>query len=267
MTQKEIDHIRKRERWREIIARQKESGLGPYDFCKKEEVSTSSFYYWQSLIIRETLGDAAMLGVLKAPPLVEGAEETARAVEEIAFQPVDAASPNLTHPCDEARLCQIIDYAVTEGELSGKRLCDMFHMGHALAATILTWLEAKGIVKRHASCHPCEVLITRDQWDAMKDQLLTTDRTVADLLLKSEEPAVQETVFAPEAEPAHGNTYIEKLDKLYPQFTAEKRNDSKPEPAADKVMIDIEKKRVYVYGDVRDETIKAIAKLMKELGY
>ncbi len=135
------------------------------------------------------------------------------------------------------------------------------------AAKIIAWLERKGIVKRHASCHPCEVLITRDQWEAMKDQLLTTDKTVADLLPKSEEPAARETVPAPETEPAPGNTYIEKLDKLYPKPTAEKENDGKPEPAADKVMFDLEKKRVYVYGDVRDETIKAIAKLMKELGY
>ncbi len=222
MTQKEIDHIRKRERWREIIAKQKASGLSIVSFCLREDIRPGTFQYWKTAIVKETLGDATMLGVLKATPLVNGAKETVQTVEEVAFQPVEGTLPNMTLPCDEARLCQIVEYAITKGELSSNRMGSIFNMSGWTAAKIIAWLERKGIVKRHASCHPCEVLITRDQWEAMKDQLLTTDKTVADLLPKSEEPAARETVPAPETEPAPVNTFFETLHKHYPKPPPEK---------------------------------------------
>ena len=270
MTQKEIDHIRKRERWREIIAKQKESGLSVAAFCRKEGISARVFSYWKTVIMHATLNDASMLGVLNAPPLVDGAKETVDAVDEIAFQnvqPAKVVSHSGKLPCHADRLCQIIDYAVAERRLSGNVLCRGFHMAHKTAAKILKWLEDKGIVKYTTHCWPRDVLITRDQWESMKEALLTTDKTVADLL--GEEPAAQAPVPAKETAPA-GNTYIEKLDKLFPQPAAkEKKNDGGGVPAivSSGVMYDVKKKHLYVSGDVKDEAIDAIARLLKELGY
>ncbi len=270
MTQREIDHIRKRERWREIIARQKESGLSVRAFCRTEGLRDKAFKYWKNVIMAETLRDAAMLGALKAPPLLDGAKEAVQTAEEIAFRPADVPGPSVALPCDANKLERLVLDAIKRGDISSNRatvlLCNTCWR---TANKAVRWLEAKGIVKRYVRCKPCEVLITRDQWEAMKDQLMTTDKTVADLLPKSEEPAAQEAVSAPEAEPAPGHTYIEKLDKLYPKPTAEKGNDGKSNLAvvSSGVTYDVVKKHLYVSGDASDETIKTIAKLLKELGY
>lgn len=267
MTQKEIDHIRKRERWREIIARQKESGLSIAAFCRNEGISARVFSYWKTIIVRETLSDASMLGVLNAPPLVDGARETVDAVREIAFQPEDIVLPTKKLPCDAEQLCRIVENLIEEGWVIRNYLVTTFHMASKTGTGVMWWLEHKGIIKRESAHRPGFVRITRDQWESMKEALLTTDKTVADLL--GEEPAAQAPVPAKETAPA-GNTYIEKLDKLFPQPTAkEKKNDGGGVPAivSSGVMYDVKKKHLYVSGDVKDEAIDAIARLLKELGY
>ena len=82
MTQKEIDHIRKRDSWREIIAKQKESGKSIAAYCRENNITPNQFWYWQKTITKELISDAQLVGVLNTPVTISGADEVAATAKE-----------------------------------------------------------------------------------------------------------------------------------------------------------------------------------------
>jgi hypothetical protein len=76
------------DRWREIVLRQKQSGLGPVAFCRTEGIPQSSFFAWRR----------KLSGQFKAPSSAKGsavgfARVKVKAVENIPSKASALAAP------------------------------------------------------------------------------------------------------------------------------------------------------------------------------
>lgn len=115
MTQKEIDHIRKRDSWREIIAKQKESGKSISAFCRENSIAPNQFWYWQKTITKELLSEAQMVGVLNTPVTVSGADEVAATAKEVVSKVVKKTTGKAKKSKQPATLAPMVN-AIVHGE-------------------------------------------------------------------------------------------------------------------------------------------------------
>lgn len=89
MTQKELDSLRKREGWRRILADFKASGQSTHAYCRDKHIPQSTFRYWQKTLMKETMTDAAMLGVMNVPADTPGVEEVVQVAEHAISRSVE----------------------------------------------------------------------------------------------------------------------------------------------------------------------------------
>jgi hypothetical protein len=90
-------NAKKREsQWRQIIARQEESGLSVLAFCRQEEVSAHTLYYWRRRLARQPRVKFAMVKVSpedRSPNANAGLELLLAGGERLQiFAGVDAAT-------------------------------------------------------------------------------------------------------------------------------------------------------------------------------
>ena len=115
MTQKEIDHIRKRDSWREIIAKQKESGKSIAAYCRENNITPNQFWYWQKTITKELISDAQMVGVLNTPVTISGADEVAATAKEVVSKVVKKTTSKTKKSKQPATLAPVVN-AIVHGE-------------------------------------------------------------------------------------------------------------------------------------------------------
>ena len=115
MTQKEIDHIRKRDSWREIIAKQKESGKSIAAYCRENSITPNQFWYWQKTITKELISDAQLVGVLNTPVTISGADEVAATAKEVVSKVVKKTTGKEKKSKQPATLAPVVN-AIVHGE-------------------------------------------------------------------------------------------------------------------------------------------------------
>lgn len=54
-----------RERWREQVLKQKESGLSIAEWCRSRELKASVFYYWRDRLFPKELDGSAFLEIIE----------------------------------------------------------------------------------------------------------------------------------------------------------------------------------------------------------
>ena len=74
-----MDQIVRRRRgesaWREIVARQEESGLTVPEFCEREDLKAASLYGWRVRLRREPAGKIASPRVVRKSPVQKASQE------------------------------------------------------------------------------------------------------------------------------------------------------------------------------------------------
>lgn len=260
MTQKELDHIRARDKWREVISEQKASGLSVDKFCVEKKISAHAFRYWQKVITKELLTEAAMVGVLKTPTTMAGVT----AVVEAASAAVGIFNtPGVYDLSDEERRAlwqKGIEFVLSnEGvgvpnqfvRLTNKILIQELGLSQGKTRAVMHWLEAKGVIspvgrEYNRTTGLRSVYLTREQWEQHKDELLDTDATVQQLVQKCG-GAIQPV-----------STSVEPV--------AEAKNiDTQQQLSVDGVVFDMEHNRLYVPGNATEQTIGVAINILRGL--
>ena len=71
------------------------------------------------------------------------------------------------------RLAEAIEMVITDGQASISMLQRRMKIGYARAGRLIDDMAARGIVSKSAGSKPREVLMSREQYEAMKEQLLS----------------------------------------------------------------------------------------------
>ena len=69
------------------------------------------------------------------------------------------------------KLAEAIEMVISDGQASISMLQRRMKIGYARAGRLIDDMAARGIVSKSAGSKPREVLITREQYEAMKDSL------------------------------------------------------------------------------------------------
>ena len=69
------------------------------------------------------------------------------------------------------KLAEAIEMVITDGQASISMLQRRMKIGYARAGRLIDDMAARGIVSKSAGSKPREVLISREQYEAMKDSL------------------------------------------------------------------------------------------------
>ena len=71
--------------------------------------------------------------------------------------------------CDEF-LTEAIELAVNMGQISASMIQRKFKVGYARAGRIVDQMEDRGIISGHQGSKPRQVLISKEEWEEMKEQ-------------------------------------------------------------------------------------------------
>lgn len=248
MTQRELDRIKKRDRWRETIADQKASGLTVVEYCNQKGISPHAFRHWRTAITRELLAEAAMVGVLKAPSEMAGADEVAKTASEMIVSLVGA------EPTCGALTKEIKKIAVNAVLERADRGCVDFtlrdarqlaNLTHPLAIKLVHWLEKQKIIGEQYSGwkhRTRKVYVTAEQWELVGEKVLN-DEGDALSLARSLLPAPVSVEPVAEA----------------------KNIDTQRELSVDGVVFDMEHNRLYVPGNATEQTIGVAINILRGL--
>lgn len=248
MTQKELDHIRKRDRWRETIADQKASGLTVIEYCNQKGISPHAFRHWRTAITRELLAEAAMVGVLKTPSEMAGANEVAKTASEMVVSLVgtEPTYGKLTQEIKKMAVSAVLaktKYGCVEFTLRDAR--QLANLSHPLAIKLVHWLEQQKIIgEQHSGLkhRTRKVYITAEQWDQIAEKVLN-DEGDALSLAQSLQPI---------------SAHVEPV--------AEAKNiDTQQELSVDGVVFDMEHNRLYVPGNATEQTIGVAINILRGL--
>lgn len=86
---------------------------------------------------------------------------------EKANAPVQASDSE--DDCDEF-LMEAMDLAVNMGQISASMIQRKFKVGYARAGRIVDQMEERGIISGHQGSKPRQVLISKEEWEEMKEQ-------------------------------------------------------------------------------------------------
>ena len=263
MTQKEIDHIRKRDRWREIFADQQASGLGPTDYCLKHSLSFHQYKYWKRVVTKELLEEAAAVGVLNVPERIDGAEAIAEvAVEATATQPAHPEPEQTMYgEIDDAMRDKVVRYVLSLAKhgcvhLTADVLRNYTNLTMGKTADLMHWMENRNIIGRQSSGwkrYTRKVYITLDEWDQIGGKVLSENANAFALASELKNP----TPEAPADEaiiPAPATEIVEQ-----------KNIDTQVELSVDGVVFDMEHNRLYVPGTATEKTIHVAISILKGL--
>ena len=95
-------------------------------------------------------------------------EKNAQQTGKKAAAPVMDAEPNAEELDGDEMLPAAVDVILETGQASVSMLQRRLKLGYARAARIVDEMEEKGIVGPYAGSKPRSILITKDQWDAMR---------------------------------------------------------------------------------------------------
>jgi hypothetical protein len=83
--------------WRQLIARQEQSGLSVRAFCDQQRTSEHSFYQWRKRLAAEVPVKFALVETNRSAPVVVGVEVALATGERLRIAPgTDAATLRLT---------------------------------------------------------------------------------------------------------------------------------------------------------------------------
>ena len=94
-----------RKHWIEVISRQRASGLGVAEFCRRQGVAASSFFAW-----RRRLGDSVAAGDFAASAFVEvtAARESAGNASGVEVHLGNGRRIGVGRSFDQETLCQVV---------------------------------------------------------------------------------------------------------------------------------------------------------------
>lgn len=103
---------------------------------------------------------------IKAHNEVRYSENVIESLEK-ANAPVQSAEPE--DNCDEF-LMEAMDLAVNMGQISASMIQRKFKVGYARAGRIVDQMEERGIISGYQGSKPRQVLISKEEWEEMKEQ-------------------------------------------------------------------------------------------------
>lgn len=170
MTQREIDHIRAKDRWLKVIEQQQESGLSVYAFCKENSIPISRFNYWKRVVTAEVMSDAKIAGVLNTPTLEDGANVVLEAMQTAVQRRRHEQCNRVKERAVEIMLDSVVktpagDFvAVTTVQIAKL-------LGETVANTkrIIRWMREKQLISyEQPGKHSWKVHVTRAEYDSIK---------------------------------------------------------------------------------------------------
>ena len=250
MTQQEIDHIRKKEMWREIIKEVHESGRPVSEVCNEHGVKPTSFYYWNGVIMKETLDSAKMLGVMRAPVTDRTALPVVEAARKVTCGAAEAKESGIR--ALREKVVEMIFEMEHDGSVHFTRKTLQRDFTPSEITEITRWLETKHILgcpgsgKKGANRR---VKITRAQWEQIKDELLDTDGKADDILRRI----------------GQEGTAIATVTSASSTVSQAKEIDTQMPLSVDGVVFDMEHNRLYVPGSATEKTISVAISILKGL--